>query len=133
MWSEKKHFRLIGLYLAFAMFLIGAIPADVLAGWSPSAALQPAGVSARAADLESVRQVIESKAVTARLLELGYTAEEVQARVDRLDDSTLHSLATNLDSLQTGGDGLGFIIGVLVIVILVIVIIQLTGHKVIVK
>ena len=132
MWTEKKHFRLIGLYLAFALFLIGAVPADVLAGWSPSAALQPAGVSARTADLESVRQVIESKAVTARLLELGYTAEEVQARVDKLDDSTLHSLATNLDSLQTGGD-FGFVIGILVVVILVIVIIQLTGHKVIVQ
>ena len=39
----------------------------------------------------------------------------------------------NLDEIKTGGDGLGVIIALLVIAILVVVLIQLSGHKVIVK
>ena len=134
MWTESRHFRLIGLYLAMAMFLIGAVPADVLAGWTPSSAIQENGVAGRTNDLQTIRQIIESKAVADRLTDLGYTREEVASRLSQLDDASLQELALDLDSLQTGSDSvLSVIIALLVIAILVVVLLQLTGHKVIIQ
>ncbi|MGB9714827.1 MAG: hypothetical protein ACPL1G_00215 [Thermodesulfovibrionales bacterium] len=48
----------------------------------------------------------------------------------------IHNIALNIDKLRLGGDccnGLGVIIALLVIAILVVLLIQLTGHKVIIK
>jgi hypothetical protein len=50
-----------------------------------------------------------------------------------MTDAQIHQLATNLDEVRVGGDGLGVVIALLVIAILVVVLLQLTGHKVIVK
>ena len=134
MWIETRHFKVIGLYLAMAMFLIGTVPADVLAGWTPSAAIHENGVSGRTTDLQTIRQIIESKSVADRLTDLGYTRGEVETRLSQMDDASLHELALNLDSLQTGSDSvLSVIIGLLVIAILVVVLLQLTGHKVIIQ
>jgi len=55
-------------------------------------------------------------------------------RLERLNDQQLHQLAQNIDNVKVAGDsGLGIVIGLLVIAILVVLLLQLTGHKVIVK
>jgi len=84
----------------------------------------------RSQDLASVQQVLEQKAVKARLAALGYTEEEVSAKLSAVDDSELHSLASQLNALDAGGDGLGIIIGLLVIVLLVVVILKLSDKTV---
>ena len=122
----------IAWYLVVAMFVIGITP-RAYAGFAPSEmiGLSPAE---RAADLEKVRQFLEMKMVRERLKDFGYTSEEVQSRLSRLDDEQIHQLALKLDDLNVAGDsGLGIIIGLLIIVVLVIVIIQLLGHKIVIK
>ncbi|MBP1723077.1 MAG: hypothetical protein H6Q44_782 [Deltaproteobacteria bacterium] len=122
----------IAWYLVVAMFVIGITP-RVYAGFAPSEmiGLSPAE---RAADLQKVRQFLEMKMVRERLKDFGYTSEEVQSRLSRLDDEQIHQLALKLDDLNVAGDsGLGIIIGLLIIVVLVIVIIQLLGHKIVIK
>ena len=122
----------IAWYLVVAMFVIGMTP-RVYAGFAPSEmiGLSPAE---RAADLQKVRQFLEMKMVRERLKDFGYTSEEVQSRLSRLDDEQIHQLALKLDDLNVAGDsGLGIIIGLLIIVVLVIVIIQLLGHKIVIK
>jgi hypothetical protein len=58
---------------------------------------------------------------------------EVSARVAQMSDAQLHQTVAQLDSVQPGGDsGLGVIIGLLVIAILVVVLLQLTGHRVVI-
>jgi len=84
----------------------------------------------RSQDLASVQQVLEQKAVKARLAALGYTDEEVSAKLSAVDDSELHSLASQLNALDAGGDGLGIVIGLLVIVLLVVVILKLSDKTV---
>jgi hypothetical protein len=61
------------------------------------------------------------------------TKAEVRSRLDGMTDAQIHQLATNIDEVRVGGDGLEFIVVLLVIAILVIVIMQVTGHKVIVQ
>lgn len=120
--------RHIAWLLVFLTFIIGVAP-RVDAGLSPSVAV---ALSDRAADLGTVQKVLETKMVRERLVEFGFTPDEVRARLERLDDRQLHGLAMRLDELKTGGDALGIIIALLVIAILVVILLQLTDHKVII-
>lgn len=87
----------------------------------------------RAQDLASVQKVLEQKAVTERLAALGYTEEEVSAKLAAVDDSELHSLASQLNALEAGGDGFGIVIALLVIVLLVVVILKLSDKTVTIR
>ena len=114
------------------MFIIGIAP-KVDAAFSPSEQIALAQFD-RNADLQKVRSFLESKMVRDRLAKLGYTQEEIQSKLNQLSDQQIHQFALNLDQLKVGGDdALGVIIALLVIALLVVLILQLTGHRVIVR
>ena len=118
-------------YLVVAMFVIGIAP-RLEAAFTPSEVLV-LSPSVRAADVEKIQAALELKLVQQRLQDLGFSAEEITTRLSQLTDEQIHSIAARLDDLKVGGDAWGFVIAVLVIIVLVIVILQLTGHKVVVK
>ena len=120
----------VAWYLVIAMFLIGIAP-RVDAGLVESE-ITPLMQVDRTTELEKIQNFLETKAVSKRLGQFGYSQEEVQNRLTQLSDQQIHQIATKLDDLKIGGDGAGVVIAILVVVILVIVILQLTGHKVIV-
>lgn len=122
----------IAAYLTCAMFVIGIAP-RVDASFAPSGILAPAQTD-RTADLATLQRALEQKMVKERLANLGLTPDEVQSRLGQLSDQQLHNVAKQLDTLKIGGDsGIGIVIGILIIAILVVLLLQLTGHKVIVK
>ncbi len=124
--------RSIAVYLACAMFILGVVP-RVDASFAPSTAIALARTD-RDADLATVQKVLEAKMVKARLAELGLTHEEIRSRISQLSDQQLHNVAQQLDNLKVGADdGLGIIIALLIVAILVVLLLQLTGHRVIVK
>ncbi|MDH4028293.1 MAG: PA2779 family protein [Nitrospirota bacterium] len=123
--------RTLTWYLVFALMLISVVP-HVEGAFVPSSLITNES-GARDADMGRIQSVLESKVVKQRLQDLGYNAEEAAGKLSLLSDQQLHNYAQQLDSLRTGGDALGGIIGVLVIILLIILILQLTGHKVIVK
>jgi hypothetical protein len=126
------YMRSIAIYLACAMFIIGIAP-RVDASFVPSSVL-PLAQTDRAADLASIQKVLEVKMVKERLADLGLTHQEIQSRLSQLSDQQLHRTAQQLDNLKVGGDdGLGILIAVLVIAVLVVLLLQLTGHRVLVK
>jgi hypothetical protein len=120
----------VAWYLVISMFIIGIAP-RVNAGLVESEITSLMRVD-RTSELEKIQNFLETKAVSKRLQQFGYTQEEVQKRLNQLSDQQIHQIATRLDDLKIGGDGIGIVIALLVIAILVIVILQLTGHKVIV-
>jgi Family of unknown function (DUF6627) len=120
----------VAWYLVIAMFIIGIAP-RVDAGLVESEITSFMQVD-RTTDLEKIQNFLETKAVSKRLEQFGYTQDEIQKRLTQLSDQQIHQIATKLDDLKIGGDGLGIVIALLVIAILIIVILQLTGHKVIV-
>ncbi len=93
---------------------------------------QAESVAQRDIELQKIQSLLESKLISQRLSDLGFTTQEVQQKLTQLPDEQIHQLAQHLDSLQTGGDALGIIIVLLVIAILVVILLQLTGHKIIV-
>ncbi|MEK7864549.1 MAG: PA2779 family protein [Nitrospirota bacterium] len=116
-------------YLIIAMFIIGIAPkAD--AGIAPSEIIVMSQVD-RAADIEKIQKVLETKMVRERLEKLGFAQDEIQSKLSSLSDQQMHNLVLQIDDIKVGGD-LGIVIALLVIVILVVLFIQLTGHRVVV-
>ena len=124
---------LIG-YLVVAVLILTAVPTDVQAMFLPSSAYLAQEDSSlnRRQNLERLQRLLESKVISQRLSDLGFSQGEVRSRLNQLSDQQIHYFASHLESLQAGGDGLGIIIALLVIAILVVVLLEVTGHKVII-
>ncbi len=120
----------VAWYLVLAMFVIGIAP-KVDASFVESEIISLTHVD-REAELGKIQKFLESKVVSKRFEQLGYTQDEIQKRLTQMTDQQIHQIATKIDDLKIGGDAAGVIIAILVIVILIIIILQLTGHKVIV-
>ncbi len=121
----------IAWYLVVAMFIIGVAP-RLEAAFIPSQAISLATTD-RNADLERIQSVLEQKIVKQRLHDLGFTDEEIKARLSQLSDQQIHNLAQQIDDLRVGkADALGVIIALLIIAILIVVLLQLMGHKVVI-
>ena len=112
------------------MVVLGFVP-RVEAGFIASQTFQ--GSQNRVEDLGAIQKSLEMRMVSETLEKFGLTKAEVKSRLDGMTDAQIHQLATNLDEVKVGGDGLGIIVVLLVIAILVVVLLQLTGHKVVVK
>lgn len=127
---RKMFVQAVTWYMIAMMVVFGFVP-RVEAGFIAS---QPSQESqSRTEDLGTIQKALEMRMVSETLEKFGMTKAEVKSRLDGMTDTQIHQLATNLDEVRVGGDGLGVIVFLLVIAILVIVIIQLTGHKVVVK
>lgn len=122
--------KCISWYLVVSMFLIGIAP-KVEAGLVKSE-IVPLSYADRSTDLEKIQKVLETKAVSKRLAQLGFTQDEVKKRLNQLNDQQIHQIALQLDELKIGSDGLGLIIALLIIAILVVILLQLTGHRVVI-
>jgi hypothetical protein len=93
----------------------------------------PAVSTGRTADLARIQVTLESKVVQQKLMDYGLTPEETMARINNLSDEQIHKLATNTDALQAGGDGIGLLVGVVVLAILVVVLIYLLQGRIEIK
>ena len=57
-------------------------------------------------------------------------ADEIKQRLDQLSDEDIHQVASRIDQLTAGGNGLGVIIAVLVIILLVVLILKLMDKRI---
>jgi len=131
-WVKKWHFKEIALIVAFAIFVIGSVPSRSMAFIVGSHAVSTASID-RAADMDVVQRVLEARLVSARLESFGLSKAEVKDRINRLSDSELHGLASQLDSLYPGSGFLGVIVTLLIIAILALVLLKMADRKIIIR
>jgi hypothetical protein len=110
----------ISWYLVVAMLIIGIAP-KVDAG-IVSSELVASPTADRADDISKIQKVLEMKMVKERLTQFGLNNDEIQKKIEGMDDQQLHQFALQLDEINFGGSG-AFEILVLVAAILVLVII----------
>ena len=115
-------------YMVTLMFLMGITP-QLYAGLSPSEVISLTQ-SNRHADLQKIQKVLETKIIRERLKQLGISEEGIQNRLDQLTDDQIHQVASKVDELNVGGDGLEVVIALVVIVILAVIIYYLLSHKI---
>jgi hypothetical protein len=126
---KKTTFKLLSIYLVVAIVLI-TTPAQ---GWAMFIPSQTAD-TARQADMASIQKTLESTIVKQRLMDYGLSSEEAMARINKLSDEQVHQFASQLDSLQAGADdGVDALVFLLLVAILVILILEITGHHVILR
>ncbi len=128
MLQQKTYIKPLAIYLVFAMMLI-TFPAQGWAMFIPTAGSD----AVRKADMATIQKTLESAVIKQRLMDYGLSPEEAMARINQLSNEQVHAFAAQLDSVQAGADGFDGLIFILVVAILVIVIIELTGHRVIVR
>ena len=121
----------ITCYLMLAMVVIGIVP-PVNASFMSSETVKTMD-NERTFDLHAAQGALETRLVSQRFLDLGFTAEEVGARLSQLSDQQLHQLAQKLNDVRVGQDGFGVVIGLLVIAGLVVLIYYLLHHQVVVQ
>jgi hypothetical protein len=122
----------ITCYLVLAMVVIGMVP-PAEASFLSSEATRTTGVSDRSLDLQTIQVALETKLVSQRLADLGFTPEEIRARVAQLSDQQIHQVAQKLDELRVGQDGFGVFIALLVIAGLVALIYYLLRNPVVIR
>jgi Flp pilus assembly protein TadB len=76
-------------------------------------------------NLRRVRRLLQEKQVRKELARVGMRREEIEKRLERMDDEELQHLADRLDSLAIGRGAAGVVIVVLVVVALVLLIVWL--------
>lgn len=102
-------------YLVAATALFGVLPREGVAALAPTALAAGERGTGRAEDLARLQSVLEQKVVAQRLAELGFSAEEVRARLEALDDQRLHGVAQRLDGLVPAGQVEVLVAGLLVV------------------
>lgn len=115
-----------------AFSCLSLIPVNSNAALVPSLLADGGGMTERSAQIETVRQALEKEVVAQRLADYGLSAEEISAKLPTLSDAQLHQL-NGLSKEIVAGDGLGVVIGLLVIVILVIVVVKLMDKEIIIR
>jgi predicted PurR-regulated permease PerM len=124
----KMRNRRLALIVTIWMTFFFVSPA--LASLIPS---QSSSAPSLAQDLDTIQAALENKLVQEKLLANGLSADEVKAKLSSMSPSQIHILAQASNDVLAGGDGVGFIIGVLIIIILVIIILKLLNKEIIIK
>ena len=70
------------------------------------------------ADRDHVKQFLDRNDVQAQLQARGVGADTAKARVDALTDDEVKTLASRIDQLPAGGDVLGILLAVLIILLI---------------
>ena len=76
---------------------------------------------------ERIVGLLERSDVRAQLESLGVNPADAKARVASLSDDEAAQLAAKIDSLPAGGDGVGAVIGALVLIFIVLLITDILG------
>ena len=122
--------RRIAVMLVFSIAFISFVP-RVQAAFIPSD--ESFSSSIRQQDIATIKMILEQKLVKQRLKALGFSEDEVKARLDKLSNNELHKFATQLDTLAAGGDGLGVLVAILLIVGIIALILFITGKRVVIQ
>jgi hypothetical protein len=87
----------------------------------------------RADNINKIQLALESEIVKAKLQAYGLTAEEVQQKLQNMDDQQISLLAQASDDVLAGGDGAGAVIAVLLIILLVVVILKVMNKSIVIR
>lgn len=107
-----------------------SLPSSAMLAPSDPATSSESSPTQRMEELSNIQRVLEAKMVRQRLADLGLSADEIAAKLNRLSDVQIHQIATQLESVIPGGfhgldDVLHLALTVLLIVVIVLVILWL--------
>lgn len=124
--SRKGSLRHVVYALIISVGILGLMPSGAGAAVIPADQADPS--AARTENLAKLKAMLERQEVAARLQDYGLTPEEVGSRLDRLSDEQIAELAAQTDAINAGGDAVGTLISIALLVLLVLLILHLLGY-----
>lgn len=112
--------RFISLVLIVSIAGMG-LPLQAQAGMVPTLAVASSPAK------ERIIGLLERSDVRAQLATLGVNPADAKARVAALTDDEAAQLAARIDSMPAGGDGIGAVLGVAVLIFLVLLLTDILG------
>jgi hypothetical protein len=85
------------------------------------------GANHRKTDIQKIQKLLESKLIQHKLSQFGLAREEIEARLHQLDDEQIHQIASQIHTLDPGGNGAEVLLILLLLGIGVFVILELAG------
>ncbi len=126
------------IYLAVALVSLSTLAGPAEAMFVPAAPHQdlPAAnpvSAARTTDLARIQTALESKIIQQKLMDYGLSPEETMVRLNSLSDEQIHQLAAHTDAIEAGGDGVGLLVGVVILALLIVLLIFLVEGRIQIK
>jgi hypothetical protein len=111
---KKMIVKLLSCYLVVATLTIGFVQ-NVNACFAPSEVMNHTTAN-RSEDLHKIQNAIELKLVSERLRQVGFTNEEIKAKLACLSDEQLHKIALQIEGLRVGGELLTVVFAAIIVV-----------------
>jgi hypothetical protein len=119
------------LYLVLVLSGIAALPTAAYAAFiSPS---ENVLAEMDVTSVEGIKAALENELLTERLAALGLSSEEIQARLDSLTAEERIAVMADVEKLQAGGDGVGSLVSLAVLVLIIILILKLLNKEITIK
>ena len=128
---KKAFVRGVACYAIVGLLLMSIAP-KVDAGFLPSEMI-PSSPSNRDLDLQNIQEALETKVIRERLNQLGFSQDEIQAKLSKLDDQQIHQLALTIDDIRVGGNGFEIVVVLLLIAIAIGIWFHVTGKRLFVE
>ena len=122
--------RLACWYLVMALAGVFTVPAIAHAAFIPSTDKY---IDGSVDELKELRKSLEDELLRERLLSLGLSADEVAERIDALTWEERQAVMADLERIQAGGDTLGTLLGIALIVLIVVLILKVLDKEIIIK
>ena len=128
-------FRIPAIALLVALMMVFFVTSPAIAAMVQShiCSQQADHERMQSKDLETIQRALENKLVQEKLSAYGLTQEEIKAKLQSMTDQQRHLLAQASEKVLAGGNGIGAVIGLLIIVLLVIIILKLFNKQIIIK
>lgn len=124
-------FFVLALMMAGWMGALGSFRGVAVAGVIASHGAEASDL--RAAETAKIQAFLERKVVLQKLMDFGVSKEEAMSKIKSLSDADLHRLASLTDRAVDGGDTLGVLIALAILVILIIVIMKLLNKEIVIR
>jgi hypothetical protein len=76
---------------------------------------------------KSINTFLDRSEVQKYLVAWGISPEEAKARIDSLTDEEIENIASRIDNLPAGGDGLGTIVGAALLIFIILLVTDILG------
>ena len=76
---------------------------------------------------KSINTFLDRSEIQKYLVDWGVSPEEAKARIDSLTDEEIENIASRIDRLPAGGDGLGTIVGAALLIFIILLITDILG------
>ncbi|MDF1536464.1 MAG: PA2779 family protein [bacterium] len=128
---EMPAVKVVCLYLVLVLSGAAALPSAAQAAFiSPS---ENALAQMDVTSVDGIRAALENELLTERLSALGLSSEEIRARLDSLTVQERQAVMADVGKLQAGGDGVGTLVSLAVLVLIIILIIKLMDKEITIK